>query len=58
MLFYFEGIGQTWNPAKSRTPEGPQLVRELRSKIMQLTASAVPPTLTRDLQARIESQKV
>ena len=36
------------------TSESQQLLRKIRSEIMQLTASAVPPNLTRDLEAQIE----
>ena len=42
---------------KSMTSEGQQLFREFRSDIMQLQASAVPPNLTRGLEAKSESQK-
>ena len=42
---------------ESRTSEGQQLVRELRSEIMEVTASAVPSNLTRGLEENIESQK-
>ena len=41
----------------SRTSEGQQLVCELRGEIMQLKASALPPNLTRDLEAKIENQR-
>ena len=40
-----------------RTSEGQQLVRELRSEVMQLKASAAPQNLTRDLEAKIENHK-
>ena len=40
-----------------RTSERLQLIREFRSEVTQLKASAVPPDLTRDLETKIESQK-
>ena len=43
MMLKFEGIGQTWD----------LMIQEIR----KLETSAVPPTLTRDLEAKIESQK-
>ena len=45
---------QTWTPMN---PEGQQIIPELRSEVVQMKASAVPPNLTRDLEAKIESQK-
>ena len=42
---------------ESRTPEGQQIVREIRNDIMELKVSAAPPDLTRDFEAKIESQK-
>ena len=42
---------------KSRTPEGQQSNHELRSEIMKLKASAVPPNLTSDLKAKSEKPK-
>ena len=44
-------------PHESITSEHQQIIRDLRSEIMQLRASAVPPTLNRNLEAKIESQK-
>ena len=42
---------------KSKTSENQQIIRELRSEVAQMRASAVPPSLTRDLDAMIGSQK-
>ena len=42
---------------ESRTSEGQQIICELRSEVVQLKASAVPPNLTRDLEEKTESQK-
>ena len=42
---------------ESRTPEVEQIIRELPSEVVRMKASAVPPNLTRDLQAKIESRK-
>ena len=42
---------------ESRNSEDQQIIRDSRSEVMQLRASAVPPNLTRDLEAKIESQK-
>ena len=39
-------------------PQGTkQIFRDLRSEVTQLKASAVPPNLTRNLEAKVESQK-
>ena len=42
---------------ESRTSEDKEIIRELRSEVAQMRASAVPPSLTRDLEAMIGSQK-
>ena len=42
---------------KSRTSEGQQSVRGLRSESVHLQASAVPTNLTRDLEAKFEKPK-
>ena len=42
---------------ESRTSEGQEIIRELRSEGLKMRASAVPPNLTRDLEAKIECQK-
>ena len=44
-------------PLESMTLEYQQIICDLRSEIMQLRASAVPPNLNRNLEAKIESQK-
>ena len=36
---------------KSRTSEGQQIIRDLRSEVMQLKASTIPPNLTRNFEA-------
>ena len=42
---------------ESRTSEDQQIILDLRSEVTQLKASAVPPNLTRNLEAKIESQR-
>ena len=42
---------------ESRTPEGLQLISEVRREVMQLKALAVPPNFSRNLEAKIESHK-
>ena len=42
---------------ESRTSESQQEVHELRREIMQMRAPALPPNLTRDLKAKIETHK-
>ena len=44
-------------PHESRASQGHQIIRELLSEVMQMQASALSPNLTRDLEAKIESQK-
>ena len=41
---------------ESRTSEDQQIIRDLRSEVVRLRASDVPPNLTRDHQAKIECQ--
>ena len=36
---------------KSRKSEGQQIIRDLRSEVMQLNASTIPPNLTRNFEA-------
>ena len=42
---------------ESRTPEGLQMISEVRREVMQLKALAVPPNFSRNLEAKIESHK-
>ena len=42
---------------ESRTSEDQPIIRYLRSEVVHLKASAMPPKLTRNLEAKIGSQK-
>ncbi len=42
---------------ESRTSEDQQVIRDLRSEGVHVRAPAVPPNLTRNLEAKMESQK-
>ena len=42
---------------ESRTSESRHEIREFRSEVVLMRASAVPPNITRNLEARFESQK-
>ena len=44
--------------ATQMAAEGQPVIRELRSDVVHMKASAAPPNLTRDLEATIESQRV
>ena len=58
VLLYYKGVGQTWSPTNPRKSEGQLLIREFRREVLQMKASVVPPNLTRNLEALIESQKI
>ena len=55
MLYYLRDRANK-EPHKSGTSEDLQILRELRSEVMHMRASTLPPNLTRNLEARIESQ--
>ena len=57
LMLHHEGIGHNPESLESRTTEDQHIVRELRSEVWQMRASAVAPNLTRDLGAMIGSQK-
>ena len=42
---------------ESRTSEAQQIIRDVRSEVVQVQASVVPLTFTRNLEARIEKIK-
>ena len=42
--------------SRTQDTEGQPVIRELRSDVVHMKASAAPPNLTRDLEATIESQ--
>ena len=55
MLYYLRDRANQ-ESHKSGTSEDLQILRELRSEVMHMRASTLPPNLTRNLEARIESQ--
>ena len=55
LMIYSSGIAQILN-RESRTSEGQQIIRELRSEVVQMKAPAVPLALTINLEVKIESR--
>ena len=58
LVLFYKGFGQTWIPTNPGYQKGQQIIRELRSEVVHMKTSAVPPNLTKDLEEKIESQKV
>ena len=56
LMLQFEGIGQTWNPTNPGHHKASNSFANHASEVMQMKASTVPPNLTRDLEAKIETQ--
>ena len=57
VMLYFLRNWTNLESHESRISEGQQIIRELRGEVMQMKASVVPPNPTRDIEAKIESQK-
>ena len=57
LMLQFQRNRTNMESHEPRTSKGQQMIRELRSEVMQMQASAVSPNPTRDLEAKIQSQK-
>ena len=57
LRFFFEKDPDKPGVSRIQDKKRQQFVRELRSEVMRMKASVVPPNLTRDLEAKIESPK-
>ena len=56
MFFFFKESDKPGIP-RIQDIRRPAIIRELRSEVLQLKPSAVPPNLTKNLEAKIESHK-